>query len=409
MTTEPDLAGVRTAPRTRPPVGLHRYQTGTRAKIRILHSVGHLLRGGIEHWLYEVVRRLDPECFEHHVMVWTDAEEAFTAEFRAAGALVLPCLNHANPLLFARNLGRLLAAHGPYDVLHTHGTHYHGYVMLLARLHGIPARVAHSHNDISSVLRAAGLPYRAYAAAGHAGIRNLATAGLAVSDLAAASMFGPAWRSDPRWRRLFCGIDLEPFTQAPDPGLRETLGIPAGRFVVGHVGRFERAKNHAFILDVAAALIARRPEAHFLLLGEGGLRDGFVAELERRGLTPHFTLIRYTRSLEAQMIGAMDAFIFPSLHEGLALSAVMAQAAGLPCLFSDAVSPEVVVNPALVRILPLPDGAAAWAEAILDMPHRIDSRDPDLRRLFSESDFNLAGAMTSLAAFYRDVAAPHGR
>ena len=60
------------------------------SKVRILHSVGHLIRGGIEHWLYDVVQRLDPGRFEHHVMVWTEEEEAFTADFQAAGARCCP-------------------------------------------------------------------------------------------------------------------------------------------------------------------------------------------------------------------------------------------------------------------------------------------------------------------------------
>jgi hypothetical protein len=60
-------------------------------RVRVLHSVGHLLRGGIETWLYGAIRKLDSGQFEHHVMVRTDKDEAFTAAFRETGAKVLPC------------------------------------------------------------------------------------------------------------------------------------------------------------------------------------------------------------------------------------------------------------------------------------------------------------------------------
>lgn len=379
------------------------------ARIRILHSVGHLIRGGIEHWLLDVIQRLDPLRFEHHVMVWTDEEEAFTADFRAAGATVLPCLRHTNPVLFARNLRQLVKRHGPYDLLHTHGTYYHGYVMLLAKLLGIPVRVAHSHNDTRAFLRQAPLAYRAYAAAGHTAIRRFATAGIGVSEQAAASMFGPGWPSDGRWRRLFCGIDLAPYDAAPDRHLRAALGIPADRFVVGHVGRFVHQKNHAFLLDIAAELVARNPSAHFLLFGDGEGRDAFIAALNSRSLAANFTLVPYCKTLPAQMTGVMDSFILPSLREGLALVAVLAQAAGLPCLFSDTVSREVMINPALTRFLPLDRGPGIWAEAISGMPAKLDNRDPALRAMFRRSDFDIERSIVNLAGFYEESMAPHRR
>ena len=67
-------------------------------RIRILHSVGHLLRGGIETWLYQTLPRLNANRFEHHVLVRTEKEEPFTEAFRRAGIRVVPCLNYGNPV-----------------------------------------------------------------------------------------------------------------------------------------------------------------------------------------------------------------------------------------------------------------------------------------------------------------------
>src|SRR5579872_4986867 len=91
-------------------------------RMRILHSVGHLLRGGIEMWLYQTLQKLDVNRFEHHVLVRTDKEEPFTEAFRQAGFRVVPCLNYSNPLKYARNLRRIVDGYGPYDVLHVHGS-----------------------------------------------------------------------------------------------------------------------------------------------------------------------------------------------------------------------------------------------------------------------------------------------
>src|SRR6202035_3996015 len=90
---------------------------GQQRPIRVLHSVGHLLRGGIETSLYQILQRFDGNRFEHHILVRTDKEEPFTAAFREAGFRVLPCLNYSHPVKYRANLRRVIAQNGPYDVL----------------------------------------------------------------------------------------------------------------------------------------------------------------------------------------------------------------------------------------------------------------------------------------------------
>ena len=65
------------------------------------------------------------------------------------------------------------------------------------------------------------------------------------------------------------------------------------------------------------------------------------------------------------MRGVMDIFILPSFYEGLGLVLIEAQAAGLPCIFSDAVPDEAEVIPDLTERLSLRDGARNWAKTAL--------------------------------------------
>jgi glycosyltransferase involved in cell wall biosynthesis len=372
-------------------------------RIRVLHSVGHLLRGGIETWLYQTIRHLDPEVYEHHVLVWTEDEQAFTEEFRAAGATVLACPGHSNPVRFAYNLRRLIRAHGPYDLLHTHGTHFHGFVMLLARALGVKKVLAHSHTDIQPVLASAGIAYRAYAAVGNWAIRTCADAGFAVSDRAAVSMFGPTWAEEGRWRMLYCGIDFSAFDRMADPALRQRLGIPGCRRVVGHIGRFHAQKNQHFLLEVAERVIAMRPDVHFLLIGDGPDLASVTQRAERLGLASHITIVRDCRTVPLHLLSAMDSFILPSLYEGLALAAVEAQAAGLSCLISDSVTAEVIVKRDAVRRLPLSLGAEAWASALLDLPPRSENQSENLRHWFLGGPFDIVESARLLDAAYREL------
>ncbi len=369
--------------------------------LRVLHSVGHLSRGGIETWLYQIVRRLAAPRYEHHVLVWTDAEEAFTAEFHAAGVQVHPLPGHTNPWRLLRTFHRLQRSHGPFDILHTHGTQFHGLLMALGRAYGIGTRIAHSHTDIRPVLARATPGYRLYAAIGHAAIRTFATAGRGVSEMAAVSMWGPRWQTDARWQLMRCGVDLDRFAAAAPADVRARLAIPAGRLVVGHVGRFETQKNHGFLVALLAALVARGVDAHLLLIGDGSLRGECESALRRHGLSERVSMIGDCRDVAPLMLGAMDCFVLPSLYEGLPLALVEAQAAGLPCLVSDSVTPEATAHPALVRRLALASGAESWAEAVTRLPPRLNPGDPQLRAMLERSGFSVAGCAARLDEMYQ--------
>jgi glycosyltransferase involved in cell wall biosynthesis len=379
------------------------------SRIRVLHIMGHLLRGGIEVWLYQMIQRLDPSRFSHHILVRTDAEEAFTGSFRQAGARVLPCLHYKNPLRFAWNFTSVVRRNGPYDIVHVHGTSLSGLLcLLLARLVGIEAVIVHSHNDISPLLGTSRLHYRLYCRIVGYFYKSIPDLGFACSERAAVSMFGKHWRKDYRFRLLYYGIDFAPFALARNTELRKTLGIPDDAFVVGHVGRFHEQKNHAFLLDVAAEAARYSPNIHFLLIGDGPLRPEVQGEIGRRGLARHFTIVTDTTAVASYMTGAMDCFLLPSRYEGLGLVAVEAQAAGLPCLLSDRIPSEAIVDHSLVRVLSL-EGVASdvWAAALLQIKEAGPRRcAPDHLDIFRASRFNADACAGDLASVYRNIRGP---
>lgn len=380
-------------------------QTASRGPVRVLHSVGHLLRGGIEMWLFQTLTAQRSQRFEHHLLVRTDEEESFTAAFREAGIPVLVCSHFTNPVRYAADLKMLVRQHGPYDILHVHGSSFSGLLTLaLAKAAGIPTTIVHSHNDVRPHLQDHGYLYRAYVAGVLKAYRALADSGFAASILAAESMFGAGWEQDSRWELLYYGVDLKPFTKPKDAALRGQLGISADAFVIGHVGRFHEQKNHAFLVEVVAAAKARRPEVHCLLIGDGPLREEVTAEISRRKLQHHFTLVRDTLAVSAYMTSVMDCFVFPSRYEGLGLVAVEAQAAGLACLISDRVPSEAIVDETLVRVLPLERSAAEWAEVVLSFEN---SRGGPIELALSRmrnSRFDLDRCVCTLQEHYVELA-----
>ena len=320
---------------------------------------------------------------------------------------MLVCSDFKNPIRYARNFRKLVKEHGPYDILHVHGSSFSGLLTLaLAKFAGIRKTIVHSHNDVRPLLKSRGGLYRAYVTGVLRAYRALSDFAFAASVLAAESMFGTHWSRNKHLELLYCGIDCKPFAKPRDPGMRSKLGIAEDAFVIGHVGRFHEQKNHKFLIDVVQSGIAIHPEVHCLLIGDGALRESITNEIHLRGLQNHFTFIPDTRTVSDYMISVMDSLVFPSRYEGLGLVVVEAQAAQLPCLISDRVPAEAIVDPSLVSVLPLEKPARDWAEAALKLADiRREARHLSDTTMVENSRFNLEHCISALQARYLQLAA----
>jgi glycosyltransferase involved in cell wall biosynthesis len=386
-------------------------------RIRVLQVVDGLDRGGIESWLVRLLPHLERDAVAMDFLVTADRPFAYAKEIEARGARIIPCLDRpvssyfSGPLSvvgnrwvwhYARRLERALRELGPYDIVHSHFDPC-GFPLLCARRAGVHVRIAHSHMTYPELLYRGRLVRTALAPLARRWIQKAATLGLAVSRAAARAMFGAGWVRDPRWRVLHPGIDLEPFRQPVDrAAVRAALGIPTDALVVGHVGRLEEVKNHAFLIDLVAALAPVEPRLRLLLLGEGRLRSEIEQRAERAGLTGRVLFLGARPDVPRILLGAMDVFVFPSVHEGLGLAGVEAQAAGLPCLVSDAVPDEMDVVPPLVRRMSLERPAADWAAAVAELAARPRplSQAEALARV-EQGDFNVRHTVVQLQQLYR--------
>ena len=370
--------------------------------IRILHVVGGMNRGGIETWLMHILRHIDRDRYQMDFLVHTTQTCAYDDKIRSIGSKIIPCLHPSKPQLYARNFKRILREYGPYDIIHSHVHHFSGYVLRLAHQVGIPSRIAHSHNDTSSIEARAGLYRRLYFALTRWWVFRYATLGLGCSRDALANLFGSTWETDPRWRVLYYGIDLTLFQDFVNPiAVRTELGIPADAFVVGHVGRFDEQKNHKFLVEIAAEVAKREPKMRLLLVGDGPLRPSIEQKVAQLGLTDMVIFAGIRSDTPRLMLGAIDMFLFPSLHEGLPLVLLEAQAAMLPCIFSNAITEEVeIVKPLMQRIC-LSQPASAWAKAVLAARDTASAnKQPEALNKMIHSPFNIMKGLANLTDVY---------
>ena len=324
--------------------------------IRILQVVTHMDRGGLETMLMNYYRQIDRTHVQFDFLTHRDYDGDYGGEIRELGGLIyhLPVLNPFSPG-YRKKLGQFFDEHPEYRIVHVHQDCMSSVILQVAKEHGVPVRIAHSHNSnqIKNIKYPIKLVFRHF-------IARYATKLLACGEEAGRWMFCGA-----PYEILNNAIPAERYTFDAEKCRmqREKWKIESDELVVGHVGSFTVPKNHLFLLDVFHALQKRIP-AKLMLVGDGDLRREIEDKIQKLELAAK-VIFTGVRSDVADLLQAMDVFVFPSLHEGLPMTMVEAQASGLPCVISDRVPLECKLTEN-VQLLSLADSPARWAERVID-------------------------------------------
>ena len=147
---------------------------------------------------------------------------------------------------------------------------------------------------------------------------------------------------------------------------RRQLGIAPGDFAIGTVTRLHESKGNSYLVDAARLVLDRRPDARFLLVGEGPLRAPLEEQARRLGLGERFVFAGFVRDVAAAL-SAFDLSVFPSLWEGTPLTMFEALASGKPIVATDADGlMDVLTDRRDARIVSKRD-AGALAAAIVEL------------------------------------------
>ena len=264
-----------------------------------------------------------------------------------------------------------------------------------AKQRGIPLRVAHAHTASLPW----GSPLMKYPViAAHEKnkrvIADHATHLFACSRRSAAFMYGE--KNAAKVRIVPNAADLSRFAVSDGKDAREELGIPEDAFVVGHVGRMCVAKNQKFLIDIFTALHRMNPKAVLLFVGDGELHDEVHAYAAASGCRDAI-LFTGARNDVDRLYGAMNVFCLPSLTEGFPVTAVEAQACGLPCVVSAQAVEESVNISGAVRFVLLSASPEAWAQALLSAGAQGKR---DCRQVLEQAGFEIVSAAKTLQDFF---------
>ncbi|MGP6146561.1 glycosyltransferase [Jeotgalibaca sp. A122] len=185
----------------------------------------------------------------------------------------------------------------------------------------------------------------------------------ATSKEAANWLFGDEWSSNTCYF-IKNGIDSMRFTFDAEKRqkIRNDLAL-SDQLVLGHVGRLAEVKNQSFLLDILKEIQLKHRNSKLMLIGSGPLEEQLKKEAEAKGIASDVLFLGYQEDA-APYLSAMDAFLLPSISEGLPISAVEAQAADLPCFLSDTITKEVAIIEDVV-FLSIRESPEKWVDSIL--------------------------------------------
>lgn len=371
--------------------------------VRVLQSVGAMNHGGIEHFVMNVYRKIDRDLVQFDFVERVNDHCIFDDEIESLGGRIYrfqsPDKHPVSSMRFYRELFR---EHPEWQVVHEHRSTLSGFLCCLraASYEHVRTRVVHAHNSALSAW---------YGGVGNAVeqitdiinkkmISGIATDYFACSDLAAEWLFPFEAGVFEKVRVIPNGIDAARFAfNARDRvEVRALYGIPENAFVIGHVGRFCQEKNQEFLIGLLKTIPAEM-EGRLLLLGDGFLRDEIEKRASELGLRER-VVFAGLQTETWKYYSAMDAFCMPSIHEGLPVSAVEAQASGLPLLLSENVSRDTDLG-GVEAFLSIDEGPDAWVKTLINCRKDADKRSLGVK-LVADAGFDIDVAAEELQNFY---------
>ncbi|GAA0427117.1 glycosyltransferase family 1 protein [Virgibacillus salarius] len=326
--------------------------------LRVLHVVVNMNRGGAETLLMNLYRNMDRTRVQFDFLTCREGE--FDATIKQMGGRIhrIPYITDVGHHGFRRGLRQFFQQNQEYSIVHSHLDKMSGLVLREAKAANVPIRISHSHNTESEGSLATKL-YKSFAGSF---ITQSATHYYACSQAAAN------WLFKNKAQQAFIlknGIEADKFqfSQQLRNDMREKLRISENTFVIGHVGRFTRQKNHLYLLELFKEIQREIPNTVLLLVGDGPLKSKVKKRISELNLESHVRLLGIRKDIHL-LLQAFDTFIFPSLHEGLPVTLIEAQTAGLPCIIANTITKEVDMGFGLIEYIEL-NAKDRWIKQIM--------------------------------------------
>ena len=327
------------------------------ARVRVLHVIQNLNYGGMERLLADIVRRLDPERFEAHVLALGYLGR-FAEGLDASGTLHVAGADTKGrfSMVYPAGLARQIRGIAP-DVVHSHsGVWYKA--SKAARMAGV-RRVIHTDHGRPNPDPWVGRMIERAAA-------RRTDVVVAVSDALAARMVATVVPRGCAVRVVHNGVDTGLHAPHGDGvGARARLGLPAAAPILASVGRLEPIKGYDVMVDAFARLRAgwsgsERPV--LVVAGDGSARGALEAAATAAGVADGVRWLGWRDDI-GDLHAAATLFTMSSRSEGTSVSLLEAMSAGVCPVVTDVGGNRAVLGAGLAHRLVPSEQPAALAEA----------------------------------------------
>ena len=324
--------------------------------------------GGAESFLMKLYRSLDRTMFQFDFAVNIKEEGFYDKEIYSLGGIIHRFPSKTESFWgYIKGLKKIIKVN-QYDYVLRVTSNGMGFLDLaIAKMAGAKVCVARSSNSSDG----GGVKTILAHWIGKTLFKRFVDVKIAPSSEAAIYTFGKRDYNRGLVHILHNGLDLNyySYTEKGRTMVRNEFGFTPNQTVLGHVGRFSAQKNHSFLLKIFQHYHNSNPDSVLMLVGNGELKDEIKKKIQEKGLEKS-VFFAGIRSDMPSIYSAMDVFVFPSLYDGMPNAVIEAQACGLPCVVSDAVTRESNVSDN-VEYVSLTTSLQKWMDAISAMIGKI--------------------------------------
>lgn len=356
-------------------------------------------RGGAEAMIMNYMRNINRDIIKFDFLTNRDYRAAYEDEIESLGGKVY----HMCPMYpgkfhrYKKEVREFLKEHPEYKIIHSNLEERSYLPLKVAKKMGVPVRISHSHNRPLGINPK--LIVRYYF---RFMLKFYNTHMFACGEEAGDWLYGKKNRDNVTIMNN--AVDANQYRYNPEVSkkMKKQLGIE-GKKVIGHVGRFFPQKNHGFLIDIFNEIYKKDKDTVLLLVGGGELDDALKNQIKEKvrnlGLEDAVEFLGVREDVD-RIVQTFDVFLLPSLFEGLPVTMVEAQAAGLPCVISDKVPIQCDLT-GNVWVVPLEESPEKWADVVLDKANNFEKR--DTYQQIVDAGFDIKSQAKWLEEFYVKV------
>tara|TARA_R110002049_G_C9177314_1_gene562974 strand:+ start:11853 stop:12959 length:1107 start_codon:yes stop_codon:yes gene_type:complete len=340
--------------------------------------------GGAENMIMNYYRHVDRTKIQFDFLLHRKEKGTFDDEIKSLGGKIyyMENLSIKKISAYIKSLDTFFKKHHEFKIVHSHLNAYSVFVLRAAKKNRVPIRIAHSHtslyninlnpfskerNSLNFIVK-----FLSQNILKHK-ITTYSNCYFSCGEKAGNWLFGK--KNASKVKIINNAINSDAFIYDKDKSLeiKKQLQVE-GTLVIGHIGNFVPEKNHLFLLKVYQEL--KKMDANTSLVLVGDLRINELEKLiDKKNISDDIKVLG-TRNDIPEILQSIDIFLFPSINEGLPVTLIEAQAAGIKTIASEEITKEVKITH-LIDYISLHQPPKFWAEQILNSyPYeRVNTKD----------------------------------